>query len=70
MDNSIEQLTDGWFTPEGMEQFFALQDVQTLSKELNRKIGTVNKGAKKEYRLINHWSHYIVNYIASLKNLY
>lgn len=55
MDDSIEQLTDGWFTPEGMEHFFALQDVQTLCRELNRKIGTANKGAKKEYRLINHW---------------
>jgi DNA-binding transcriptional MerR regulator len=55
MDNSIEQLTGGWFSPEGMEKFFALQDVKALSRALNWKIGTVNKGAGKEYRLINHW---------------
>ena len=55
MEQNIEQLTDGWFSPEGIEQFFALKEVQTFSETLNRKIGTVNKGAGKNYRLVNHW---------------
>lgn len=57
MEKQIKQLTDGWFTYEGVEHFFSLQDAKTLSRALNRKIGTVNKGAGKEYRLINYWDN-------------
>ena len=55
MEKQIEQLTDGWFSPEGIKQFYSMKDAQNLSRALNQKIGTVNKGAGKEYRLVNHW---------------
>ena len=57
MEKNIEQLTDGWFSPEGIERFFGLKEVQAFSETLNRKIGTVNKGAGKNYRLVNHWDN-------------
>ena len=32
-------------------------DIKALSNALNKKTGMVNKGAGKEYRLINHWDN-------------
>ena len=57
MEKQVEQLTDGWFSSEDVENFFRLQDIKALSNALNKKTGTVNKGAGKEYRLINHWDN-------------
>lgn len=57
MEKQVRQLTDGWFSAQDVENFFMSQDIKAVSNALNKKTGTVNKGAGKEYRLINHWDN-------------
>ena len=55
--NRSGNLQNGWFSPENVENFFMAPDIKALSNALNKKTGMVNKGAGKEYRLINHWDN-------------
>jgi len=57
MEEQVRQITGGKFDARHIAKFFSNKAVESFSCRLNRKTGTVNKDAGKEYWLINQWDN-------------